>query len=832
MKKQNNQKIKKQFPKSAKLIFNSVVYFIISLFLFSLILGGYGISRIIAESPEVDIEKINSYEPTKILDNEGNFISYLGGELRENITYNDLPQVVIDAFLAVEDSRYETHNGFDIPRFMKSFFVNVARGGIKQGGSTITMQLVDNSYFNTDSSQQSVIQRLKQKVSEITMGMTLESKTSKEEILTAYLNKINFGDRVRGIGKASKYYFGKPISEVNLSEAAYLAGMINAPNLYNPYQGKIKLESGKVRDYYGSSVERRNMALSLMKLHGYITEKEYELAINTELSFQLAGDEVEEQGNYLAYTDIVAKEVMELTGKNPHTVSMTIYTALDKPTQDLSNEISQKEHVRFTQEDNLEIGAVVLDNVKNELIAINPGFGNYEGDSRRNFGYSEKNQIGSTAKPLMSYAPAFEYLGYSTAHTFDVKPVKYRGTDFAVNNVYPLSGKQQFETILAYSLNTTSLETFYRVWDTIGSSGYEELKNKLGLDFVGDVTDQFALGAGDLKLSPFDLAAAYSVFANKGVYTKPTTIRKIIIHNTGEEITPKAKEQVQVYSPETAYLMGTLLEKNVSGGYGNGLGILGDYFPVYAKSGTSDWGTAGSQYGIPNSSAKDLWAATYSGNTTVVTWVGYDPKNYQSNSYFNQSEIGLLMPQNMAKQLLSFSTRRRENREITRPENVVSEKHLKGTYPYMSVPDSVRGDKVVSGLINKKFLGKFEEYVPKVDITTSGFNVVEKEHGKRLAYSFNEFKSEDSLYEGAKYHVTIKNSASEVVKDVTFDSARGTIDISNLPDGTYTIEGNYQFENIDSPVETLSYEYSHVVDKSTQSDDKAEKEDDNKTDNN
>lgn len=808
----------KQKKGTGKLIFNSVIYFTISLLLFSVILGGFAISRIVAESPEVDIEKINSYEPTKILDNQGNFVAYLGGELRENITYNDLPQVVVDAFLAVEDSRYETHNGFDIPRFMKSFFVNVARGGIKQGGSTITMQLVDNSYFNTDASQQSVVQRLKQKISEITMGVTLESKTSKEEIITAYLNKINFGDRVRGIGKASKYYFGKPISEVNLSEAAYLAGMINAPNLYNPYQGKIKFKNGKVHDYYANAVSRRNMALSLMKLHGYITQKEYDLAVNTDLSFQLAGGEEETNNNYLAYTDVVEQEVRELTGKNPHTVSMTIYTALDKPTQDLSNEISERKHVNFTQEDNLQIGAVVLDNVNNELVAINPGFGNYVGDARRNYGYSEKNQIGSTAKPLFSYAPAFEYLGYSTAHTFDVKPVKYRGTDFTVNNVYSLSGKQQFETILAYSLNTTSLETFYRVWDTIGSAGYEDLKNKLGLGFAGEVTDQFALGAGDLKLSPFDLAAAYSVFPNKGVYTKPTTIRKIIIHNTGEEIVPKAREHVQVYSPETAYLMGTLLERNVSGGYANGLGIIGDSFPTYAKSGTSDWGTAGAQYGIPNSSAKDLWAAAYSGNTTVVTWVGYDPHNYGANSYFNSSKIGMLMPQNMAKRLLSFATRERENREIVRPENVVSERHVRGSYPYMSVPDYVKGDKVVSGLINKKFLSKFEQYKSKVEISTNGFEVKEKEAGKTLSYKFKKFVgAEDDIYGKVSYRISIVDATGNKLIEETYQTPEGVIDVSHLPNGVYHIEGNYAFENADSPVEALSYEYRHELKQSDSS---------------
>lgn len=799
----------KKYTGTGKLIFNSVVYFLIAIILISVLFGTYAIQRIIAESPQVDIVKINSYEPTKVLDRNEQLISTLGGEVRENISYNDLPQVVIDAFLAVEDSRYEVHNGFDTPRFLKSFLVNVRSGGIQQGGSTITMQLVDNAFFNTDSSQQTLIQRLKQKISEITMGMELEKKASKEDIITAYLNKINFGDKIRGIGKASEYYFGKHISQVNLSEAAFLAGVINAPNLFNPYGGIVKNEDGSITDYYNYALERRNTSLYLMKYHGYISEMEYNLAVANPLAFQLAGTDMATSDAYLAYTDIVEKEVIELTGKNPHTVSMTIYTAMDRETQDLSNEISNREHVTFTQDSNLQIGSAVIDNINHELIAINPGLGKYEGDNRYNFAVVEKNQVGSTSKPLIDYAPAFDHVGYSTAHTFDLKPLNYRGTNLEVRNLDHNKGKFQLDAAIAHSFNTTALETFYRVWDVIGSDGYERLKENLGLD-TPVVTDQFSIGGGEFKLTPYELAGAYSTFANKGVYYKPKTVRKVIIHSTGEVIEQKKEEGRQAYSEQSAYLTSLLLEKNVSGGWGNLLGHLVSSYPVYAKTGTSDWGTYGRQYGIPVGASKDLWVAAYSGNTTVATWVGFDSRKLDQNAHFTVSELLMQMPQRVTKLLLDKATLQRPNRAIVRPDGIVEESHVKGTFPYMKAPESVKSENIVSGLILSKFMNTFTEYKPSDLPTSTGFALKPNTAEKVLDFSFTEIKEEDQVYGKAKYKITIVDSSGKVMQDTTYDTHTGKIDVSQYKSGKYNITGSYVFEHGSPDIPEQGYEYTHT----------------------
>ncbi len=790
-----------------RLILNTIIYFSITIIIVVGAFGFYTINRVIAESPKLDITKINSYEPTKVLDSKGELISTLGGELRENVTYNDLPQVLIDAFLAVEDSRFESHNGFDVPRFLKSLLVNVRAGGIEQGGSTITMQLIDNAYFDNVGKNQTVIQKLKQKIAEITMALNLESKTSKKDILLAYLNKINFGDNIRGVGKASEHYFGKHVSKLTLSEAAFLAGNINAPNLYNPYNGIVEDKNGKQTNYYKYATDRRDTALSLMKLHGYITDTEYQVAKNTDLAFQLNGRITVGNNAYIAYTDIVEKEVRELTGLNPHVVSMTIYTAMDKTTQDLSNRISNRELVKFPNKQGLQIGAAVIDNIKHELIAINPGFGNETGDNRKNFGYVEKNQIGSTSKPIVSYTPAFDNLNYSTGHVFDLKSIKYRGTNIEMHDFYKPK-KYSFVETVAYSLNKTSLETFYRNWDTIGLAGYNKLMDDLGLN-VPDVTDQFSIGAGDFRLTPYELAGAYSAIASKGEFVKPTTVRKVIVHSTGKEYVPE-KVKKQPYSPQAAYLMSTILRQIVAGNYQNGLHHLRSSYPVYAKSGTSDWGKSGLAYDIPEDAARDNWTAAFSGNTTVATWMGIDARQINKTSHFSWADRNLASTHKITKLLLDSATKSRENVEIKQPDGIVTVKTIAGIYPYMQAPAELSGGIVTTGLAKKEVLSKIKPYEPLNIPTESGFRIAVSSDKKQLEFNFNAIQ-ESELLGKATYVVTVTNASGKEVYKQEHANPSGKISITNYKDGKYTVTGSVKFSAMQYEIPNVAYEYNHVV---------------------
>ena len=225
--------------------------------------------------PDGMVEKMKSDEPSVFYASDGKtIIGELGEESRENITYEQVPQSTIDAFLAIEDSRFYSHNGFDLPRFISSAFNNMKSGDLSQGGSTLTMQTVDNFIMKPveDKMQQegkyfSTKEKIERKIQEIYLSMCLDDELSKEDIMTRYLNQINFGQHTRGIQKGAQYYFGKNVEDLNLSESAFLAGVINAPNSNNPYNGIIDGDN-----YYQQAMKRRDETLYQMLNHGYITK--------------------------------------------------------------------------------------------------------------------------------------------------------------------------------------------------------------------------------------------------------------------------------------------------------------------------------------------------------------------------------------------------------------------------------------------------------------------------------------------------------------------------------------------------------------------------------
>lgn len=296
MAKESNKQTTARKPRK-KMTKRSIVNAICVIFLSLLVIGStvtFALVQNVLSNSEImnKIDGLTSDSSSIIYDDEGKeFATLSGGSgVRENISYDEIPQVVIDAFLSIEDSRFFKHNGFDLPRFIKSGMANVTSGSIVQGGSTLTMQLIDVRLFNdenaTEIKQQSTIEKLEQKLVEIFKSMDVESKLDKKTIMEYYLNSINFGGAARGIEKGAQYYFGKEAKNLTLSEAAFLAGVINAPGAYNPYNVD---ESGTSASYLERATQRRNQVLSQMLNHGYISENEYYLARSSKLSFQLNG---------------------------------------------------------------------------------------------------------------------------------------------------------------------------------------------------------------------------------------------------------------------------------------------------------------------------------------------------------------------------------------------------------------------------------------------------------------------------------------------------------------------------------------------------------------
>ena len=302
-KKKKKKDKKKRFTKSGRpksRWYSIIPAVLIWLIIFCGCVGVVGVSYVAYEmyltKPVFNPTKLEAPESTIVFDVHGNVIQELGEYKRENISYENLPNSLIDAFLSIEDARYFEHFGFDIPRFSKAILENLKTMSFDQGGSTFTMQLIKNSYFQIDAGEDSTIAEssIARKAQEIMLAIEADYKLTKEEILIDYLNRINFGNNIRGIEKAAQYYFGKEAHELNLSESAFLAGIINSPNIFNPYNELIKNNpdsayTSQDTEYLKNGTIRRNEVLDMMVYHGYISKNEADIAKTVKLEDQLIG---------------------------------------------------------------------------------------------------------------------------------------------------------------------------------------------------------------------------------------------------------------------------------------------------------------------------------------------------------------------------------------------------------------------------------------------------------------------------------------------------------------------------------------------------------------
>ena len=359
---------------------------------------------------------------------------------RENITYEDLPQVLVDAVVAAEDSRFFEHNGFDLPRIAKAAMSNLVAGGIRGGGSTITQQLIKKTYFPNAEKTYT------RKFSEIILAIQADKALSKEEILTLYLNKIYFGRSTRSIGisSASRYYFDKDVSELTLPEAAMLAGSLNSPYNYDPYY------------CLNNATKRRNTILNLMVKHGYITQKECDDAKNVKVENMLCSSKITNSSVNAAYVDIVTDEVKKRTGLDPLKTQMNIYTYCNSETQALAAAFGNGEKYDYSDED-MRMGGAVQSCHDCRIIA---------GIGGRNYSYGDFNyatrklQPGSSVKPFLDYGLAFENLDWSTGHSInddDYYNGKFKNWDRQFHGLVTV------ENALENSWNIPAIKTFDEV---------------------------------------------------------------------------------------------------------------------------------------------------------------------------------------------------------------------------------------------------------------------------------------------------------------------------------------------------------------------------------
>ena len=754
---EKNQKLKQNRPVKPKVkrklnkvnLWAVIVSCVAIIGLVCLTIGLIVIVGMLKSKPELDVSEFTNSESSVIYDEDGNQIAELGTTIRENVTYDDLPNVLVDAFVATEDSRYFEHNGFDVPRFAKAFLSNLKTMSFSQGGSTFTMQLVKNTYFSNDETGQSAsrsgLSGVTRKVQEIALAMELEksNEVNKKTILELYLNKLNFGGNrnIRGIQKASEYYFGKDVSDLNLAESALLAGVINAPNAYNPFNN-LEL-----------ATQRRNEVLYLMKYHGYITEDEYQLARSIKVEDLLIDYTETSSGGsvspYQAYIDQVISETYTLTGKDPYTTGMRIYTYMNKAIQKTMDSIQEENYDGIAYpDDEFEIASIAVNNQTGAIVGILGGRNYASGGSLLlNHATEQKKQPGSAIKPILDYVLAFENLGWSTSHVLVDKPITYAGTSIVVANANGYySGQVTLRDALGNSLNTPAIQTLQAVIDAKGKQYVVDYLNSMGIEISYDDFDiQCGIGGNKITVSCLDIAGAQAALLNLGQYTKPHTISRIEFLDGKSPITP-TYTTTQTVSSEAAYMMDTLLESNVSGGYANLMQILIDDYKVYAKTGTTDWGTSGQAYGIPTGAIKDAWMVASSTNYTVATWIGYEKAQKDKQSYITVSDYLTNIQGKTTNAILDKTVSEYGSpTTLERPSGVVSITHILGTYPYAATIEDMDSQYITTGYIKK-------EYATLVDPQTANISSMDTNptisyDGTKLKITWPKYPDESALKE-------------------------------------------------------------------------------------
>ena len=823
-------KTKKPKRKMSKLnLWATIIAVIVCIGLIGVTIGLITVANMLRTKPELDVSKFTNSESSVIYDENGDMVAELGATIRENVSYNELPQILVDAFVAVEDSRFFEHNGFDVPRFTKALLSNIKTRSFSQGGSTFTMQLVKNTYFSNDeegtTASRKGLSGVARKVQEIALAMELEksNEINKRTILELYLNKINFGGNrnIRGVQKASEYYFGKDVSELNLAESAMLAGIINAPNAYNPFNN-LEL-----------ATERRNQVLYLMNYHGYITDDEYKLAKNIKVEDLLVDYSKNNSSGsgspYQAYIDAVVSEVYELTGKDPYSQGMRIYTCMNKNVQLTMDSIQEEryEGIEFP-DDEFELASIAINNATGEVVGILGGRNYASGGSLLlNHATEQKKQPGSAIKPILDYVLAFENLGWSTSHVMVDKPIVYDGTSIVIANANgQYRGEVTLKDALGNSLNTTAIQALQQVINTKGREYVVKYLNDMGIDIsLEDFDVQCGIGGNKITVSCEQLAAAQGALLNLGQYTKPHTIKRIEFLDGTSPVTPTYQSK-QTVSSEAAYMMDTLLQSNVSGGYANLMQILIDDYPVYAKTGTTDWGTSGQAYGIPTGAIKDAWMVASTSEYTVCTWIGYERAQKNKQSYITLNDYLSNIQGKTTNAIIDTTVKEYgKPKSLERPSGVVSISHILGTYPYAAPIDGMDEKYITSGLIKKEYASLVNPEEAKVE-PMNGDPKVAYNNGK-LEITWPKYPDESSLtvasedldislrrndgsaiieatgkrlfdytwiYGPIQYKAEIKVNGNS--QTVTSDKETNSFDITASPGDTVTVCAYYGYEKL------------------------------------
>ena len=552
----------------------------------------------------------------------------------KSITYDQLPENLINAFISIEDKRYFEHNGVDWKRTILAGANYFLKFNNNFGGSTITQQLIKNVTDKDDYSFQ-------RKIQEIFWALDLENKMDKKEILTMYLNIINLSQGCYGVGAGAEFYFSKDVSELTLAECATIAAITNSPSYYDP------IKNPKNNKY------RRDIILGEMYSQGYIEEAEYQKAINTPIELNVSLSTGYDNINSW-YVDMVIEDVIndlveqkgysrDIANMMIYTGGLRIYTAMDAEVQKKLEDyyLNTNNFYASSNTDPAQSASIVIDPNTGDILGVVGSIGSKNANRLQNFATQTLRPAGSVIKPLSVYAPALENGIITWSTVYDDIPIKYSNLGTSKVSTWPKNangvyrGLTNIDYAITHSVNTISVT----VLDRLGiENSFDFLYNSLNikslipykkLDNGSIITDKdyaaLALGQFNYGVTLREITAAYSIFSSQGIYNEYRSYLKVTDYK-GNVILSKPYNGKTVISEDNAAIMTKMLQKVIKEGTASDMRITSSV-DVAGKTGTTQ-------------NNFDKWFVGYTPYYICGTWVGYEyPKSLSDYNGTSCNEI-------------------------------------------------------------------------------------------------------------------------------------------------------------------------------------------------
>ena len=588
---------------------------LLTFFVICVIAGGGLFAYYVSSVPKLTENKLQSTNSSRIYDGNGGLIADLGSEKRESASTDEIPITLVNAITSIEDKRFFTHRGIDVYRIMGAA-INNLRHNSTQGGSTLDQQLIKLAYFSTNTSDQT----LKRKSQEIWLSLQMERQYTKQEILTFYVNKVYMGNGYYGMKTAAKSYFGKELGDLSVAQAALLAGIPQAPTQYDPYTNP------------DAAKERRNTVLNEMYEDKNISKEEYMQAKATDISDGLLP--LTNKASYEPYLDNYIKQVIEQVSTEAnadiYSAGLDVYTNLDPDIQKyIWNVYNSNDYIAYP-DDKFQVASTIIDVTNGRVVAQ---LGSRHQDENIALGTNQAVQTdrdwGSTMKPITDYAPAIEKRVYTnTGTTVYDTPYNFPGTS---TPVYNWDRKYYGSISLTYAIQQSRNVTAVKALQATGLDYAQSFLKDLGIEYP-EMFYSNAISSSTTSSDPKygasseKMAAAYAAFANGGTYYKPSYIKSIKF----EDGSTKSYDSkgVEAMSPQTAYMMNSMLKQVLTGGTATEAYVPGTINA--GKTGTSNY-SDDEYYQVQKESGvytdlivPDETFVGYNTKYAMAIWTGYE----------------------------------------------------------------------------------------------------------------------------------------------------------------------------------------------------------------